>query len=524
MDRWAAWMAGRNGRQRAVLAVVLGAATALVMPPFHLLPLLWVSFPGLLWLLDGATTRRGAFAVGWFFGLGQFAAGLHWVAHSFLTDPERFAWMIPFAIGGLAAGLALFTGLTTLALRATGTRGWSRVVAFAALWMLFEWVRGWALTGFPWNLMGTAWTVVPAMLQPASVIGVYGLGLITVALAALPATLAAPRGRPGRRRPMAVGIALLALVGGWGTLRLSAAGPPDASAIESVRLRLVQPNIPQVEKWHPGLKVRNVGDQVALSRMRSADAEGTPLPPPTHVIWAETAVPFYLAETPDLLRLLGDTAPEDGLLLAGARRRLVEGGRVARLWNSLQAIDGDGRIIATYDKVHLVPFGEYVPFKEWLRIAKLTTGSVDFSPGDGRPTLRLPGLPPVAPLICYEAIFPGAVADPDDRPEWLLNITNDGWFGLSPGPYQHFAAVRLRAVEEGLPLVRVANTGISGVVDPFGRVTAYLELGRRGVLDAALPRPLPAATPFSRLGNALPVCLASVLLVACAGLARARRR
>jgi apolipoprotein N-acyltransferase len=235
--------------------------------------------------------------------------------------------------------------------------------------------------------------------------------------------------------------------------------------------------------------------------------------PPTHVIWGETMVPFPLANDVEALRLIGRATPRGGVTIVGAPRITARGQKPYRVWNSLHAVDPGGRVVATYDKAHLVPFGEYVPLRRFLGFAKLTQGRTDFSAGAGLTTLILPGLPPFSPLICYEVIFPGRVTGPGERPGWLLNLTNDSWFGRSSGPYQHFAAARLRAVEEGVTLVRVANSGISAIVDPYGRTVASLGLGRQGIIDGDLPAALVEPTPFARLGNATVLLLSISLTI-----------
>jgi apolipoprotein N-acyltransferase len=244
-------------------------------------------------------------------------------------------------------------------------------------------------------------------------------------------------------------------------------------------------------------------------------------PPPTHVIWAEAAAPFFLGETPEALALLAEATPKDGLTIVGTLRRSPPG-EPHQVWNSLLAVNGSGRVAATYDKAHLVPFGEYVPFRNVIGLSSVAAGTADFSRGPGIGTLSLPGLPPVSALICYEVIFPAEVADRDRRPDWLLNLTNDGWYGHSPGPYQHLAAARLRAVEEGLPLVRVANTGISAIADAYGRVTDQLPLGAQGLIDGPLPVALKSETVYGRLGNG--VVFVMVAVVAAAGFALGRRQ
>jgi len=276
----------------------------------------------------------------------------------------------------------------------------------------------------------------------------------------------------------------------------------------------VQANIDQRLKWEESERVNTLKKYLALSTQAGAA-------PVTHVVWPETALPYFLSTEPELLRILAQVVPPGGMLLTGAVRVDPPTVRPQQVWNSVHAIDEQGRVVATYDKFHLVPFGEYVPLRNILPLDKITPGTSDFAAGPGPMTLIVPGLPPVSPLVCYEAIFPGAVTPSSGpRPAWLLNVTNDAWFGDSAGPRQHFASARLRAIEEGLPLVRAANTGISAVVDPYGRVRAQLDLGRQGVIDSPLPEALPA-TLYARWGNAV---LLLLLLIGGGAIVALRRR
>ncbi|MEE8536340.1 MAG: apolipoprotein N-acyltransferase, partial [Kiloniellales bacterium] len=515
-------LAGRlsalRGWRGAVAAAGLGALSAGALPPIHLLPLLWLAFPGLLWLLDGARRRRDAFVLGWAFGAGHFAAGLYWIGHAFLVDAERFGAVMPFAGAGLAAGLALFPAAALVLVWSCGGRGLARVFALAGAWVFAEWLRSWVLTGFPWNLIGTVWAFADAPIQLAAATGVWGLSLVTIVAAAAPACLgaaatpaclgaaaapaslgaAAPGRGPARLLPWVLGLGLPALLWAGGELRLAFAPAPGEAVVEDTVLRIVQPSIDQRLKWQSDKRAGHVAGQMAMSEPGGAGETGGGAV--THIIWAETAVPFLLGEDPGLRRALSKVVPPGGVLLTGAPRRGQSDG-VQRVWNTLFALDEDGEVVAAYDKHHLVPFGEYTPLKALFGFAKLTVGASDFSAGEGLRTLSLPGLPPVSPLICYEVIFPGLVVAPGQRPGWILNVTNDAWFGVSSGPYQHFASARLRAVEEGLPLVRAANSGISAVIDAYGRVIARLGLGRVGIIDAPLPRPTQEKTPFGQLGN-----------------------
>ena len=493
LARAAAWCAGLSGWRRLLTAFLFGALAAAALPPVYLVPLLWPAFTGLLWLLNGVRGSAAAFALGWAFGAGFYFAGLYWVGIAFTVDAPRFGALAPVAVLALSAGLALFTALVTLVVHRVAWRGPARVLILAGAWLGAEWLRSWVLTGFPWNLIGTVWAFSAETIQLAALTGVWGLSWITLAAAAAPAVATEPGGRWRRWAPAGLGVLVLAAVFALSAGRLAVAPSPGERSVDGVMLRLVQPSIEQSDKWRRELRQQHVIDQMRLSVEPGFDAV-------THVVWAETAVPYILNRDETLRRALGQVVPEGGLLLTGAPREARAGGR-SGLWNTLFALDREGALVEAYDKVKLVPFGEYVPLRGLFGFSKLTEGRADFSSGVGRRTLALPGLPPVSPLICYEVIYPGQVTDPDRPPAWLLTVTNDAWFGRSSGPFQHFASARLRAVEEGLPLVRVANNGVSAVVDGYGRVLARLGLDQVGRIDSALPRPLESRTPFVIAGN-----------------------
>lgn len=491
-----------QGWRRFLAAAGFGAVLTAAMPPVDVTPAVFVAFTGLTWLLDGATGKRQAFFIGWSFGLGHFVTGLYWIANALVVDGLDFAWMIPFAMFGLPSYLAIYPGLAALATRLSRTKGIARIIFFACAWTLAEWLRGVALTGFSWNPTGLVWSNALPILQSLSIIGILGLGFITVLVASMPALLPSCAPPSWRWGPVAAGLVLLAALWGAGEWRL-AQGQTDL--VPNVRLRLVQPAIPQRDKWVRSLLDQHLQTQIDLSLL---PADG---PPPTHIIWAETAAPFVPSRDHMRRRWLSTAAPEGGSVIVGAVR-LVGDGVTEPVWrNGLLALGPEGVVLDAYDKFHLVPFGEYVPFAELLAFAKVATGGM-YTPGPGPRTLDLQGLPPFSPLICYEVIFSGEVKDPENQPSWLLNITNDAWYGYSAGPFQHFRISRLRAIEEGLPLVRVANNGISGVFDPYGRVVAKLALDEKGILDTGLPREIESRTVFSRHGE-LPI-LFSVVLIA----------
>ena len=494
---------------RATAALGLGATAPLAFAPLHLLPALFLSFGGLFLLLRTTRSVRGAFVLGWLFGLGSFAVGLSWVTEAFSVDAERFGALALPALAALSAGLALFPAASVAAARALAPDGgWRLLAAFAATWAGGEWLRSLLLTGFPWNLVGTAWGLADAPLQLASVVGIHGLGLLTVTIAALPALALATR----RAAPLLVSGGLVAAIWVFGLLRLSSPPPPD---VAGVRLRLVQPDVAQSLKWAPEERERILSRLVAMTRA-ATPGDGTP----TIVVWPETAVPYLVAEQPEIRASMISALPPGAALVTGAVRRATDFDSRPAMLNSILALDGTGEVFGDYDKIRLVPFGEYVPWR-WLlgRFPKLTVGSVDFIRGPPRAAMPVPGAPPAWPLVCYEAIFPHALPQGGTRPGWILTVTNDAWFGTSWGPHQHALAARLRAVELGLPLVRAANSGVSLVTDGYGRVRGSLALGTRGVLDATLPAAVQGGTPYARHGD-LPFGVAILALLVAAGFRR----
>jgi apolipoprotein N-acyltransferase len=500
------------GWRRYGLAFVLGLGAAAALPPVDLTPLVFACFPALLWLDDGSVTTAASFRLGYCFGLGYFLAGLYWIAAALFVDIAAFWWLVPFAALGLPAVMALYIGaalgVTHFAARRLDLSPTTRVFAFAIAWAIAEWVRGHALTGLPWNLIGYVWSGgfpgALAVLQTVAVTGIYGLSLITVLAASFPALLGAPSLAPlssaRRWAPAAVAAALILIPGVLGAARL-ANSPTRETAI---RLRIVQPSIAQTLKWDPAAAVGNLRRLIDLSSGPTPDRLAA-------VLWPEAATPFLLDRDAAARAQAAAVAPAGGYLITGALRANPAPAPVAQIWNSIEAFDRNGDTLAVYDKAHLVPFGEYVPFRGLLPLHKITAGTMDLSAGPGPRTLALAGLPPFAPLICYEAIFPGAIVDEAHRPDWLLNVTNDAWYGRTSGPFQHFAIARTRAVEEALPLVRVANNGVSGVVDANGRVLARINLDAVGHADVALPA-AGAPTLYGRVGDW--VLVAMLLLAA----------
>jgi apolipoprotein N-acyltransferase len=513
------------GWKRAVIAFIAGAASALAMAPINAWPILFVTFPIMIWLIDGAGAGKlggvpAAALSGWWFGFGYFVAGLYWIGYAFLVDAETFAWLLPFAVAGLPALLALFMAFGFALARLIWTRDATRILALAAALTVSEWLRGHILSGFPWNTFGYALTEPLALAQTAALIGIWGLTFLAVAIFASPAILIDDRGltrRPGL--PLLVSLALLATMGAYGAQRLSA---HPTHLVDKVKLRLMQPNLQQDVKFNYSAKNAVMAKYLALSD-RSTGPHSTGVKDATILIWPESAFPFFLAREADAMAKIADFLPAGTTLITGAVRPpdLTPGAKVTRAYNSIYVIGGDGTVLSVYDKLHLVPFGEYLPFQsamEKLGFVQLTKMRGGFIPGSRRRAMEVPNAPRVLPLICYEAIFSGAVVPRGERPGWIVNVTNDGWFGISSGPYQHLQQARLRAIEEGLPLVRAANTGISAVIDPVGRVVGHLTLGSEGVLDSGLPAAV-SAPPFTRTGD-IPVAI----IVALSALVALRRR
>jgi apolipoprotein N-acyltransferase len=408
---------------------------------------------------------------------------------------DSYQWMMPFAVLGLPLFLALFTALGFVIARTMWSNGPGRILAFAFGLSVSEWLRGHVLTGFPWNEFGYALANTSFVGQSASLVGVEGLTVIAAAVFAAPATLNDETGA-WRWRPPTIALGILVALAAFSAARLYISGETQFT---DTTVRIMQPNIPQDDKFRPSAKNEIMARYLALSQQKRSES-GT-LEKADILVWPESAFPFFLAKTPDALAQIGGLLEDDQILLTGAARLDESVPGKKRVFNSIHALGGDGSILATYDKVHLVPGGEFLPFQgalESLGIRQLTRLPGGFSPGEEPHNIVLPSGLKLGPLICYEAIFPTGVYD-DERPDALLNVTNDGWFGDTPGPHQHFAQARVRALEQGLPLIRAANTGISGVVDPLGRTLVSLPLGGEGAFDAKLPV-ASRATPYSRYG------------------------
>jgi apolipoprotein N-acyltransferase len=528
------------GWRRRLIAFFAGAVGALALAPVNCWPAMLASMMAAVWLIDGSAERnaqgatflpslRSAFWVGWWWGFGYFLAGLWWLGAPFLVEADEFAWALPLGVLALPTGLAFFSALGFAVSRAIWTSGPARIFALAVGLGASEWLRALILTGFPWNELGMALGGTLVLAQAASWVGLHGLTLATIAIFAAPATLI-DEGR-GRRAAAPSLLALVALVAlaAFGAWRLSA---PEAATVPGVKLRIMQPNIGQGADFRPENKDAIMRRYLDLSD-RATSPTSTGVADVTHLIWPESAFPFLLAQDPVALSQIADLLRGGATLITGAARAERASGETrTHYFNSIQVIDRRGALLNRYDKTRLVPFGEYLPFRGLLErfgLSQLVRSAPGgFEPGSGRRLLQTPGLPDALPMVCYEAIFPdelGALfGGGRGRAGFILNLTDDIWFGRTSGPYQHFAQARLRAIEQGLPLVRAANSGVSAVTDGLGRAIAELPLGVDGVLDASLPVARPP-TAYVRYGALGPAAIFVLCLVLCLGLRdRAGRR
>lgn len=467
--------------QRMIFALLCGGLATLTLPPFFWFILMLPAYSGLYLLLNSTDKGKHHFWTGWAFGLGYHASGLYWFANALLIDAEKFAWMIPFAVLGLPAILGIFYGLMALLWHNTKKRypqlilPMHQALIFAVLWLGMELARGYLFTGFPWNLPASSWAGSLPMLQPLHFLGAYGYSFYTVLLAIMPAIAWLSRAE----KPLLICLMMLILPFGYGQWRLY----QSPTEYTDTTLKIVQPSISQQLKWRPEQRIRTIEKHLLLSKPKEGESQAK------LIIWSESAYPYAIEPySPPLQYITQKIVPPQSHLFTGAVRFDAEG----NVYHGLSVVASDSSIPAQYDKIRLVPFGEFVPLRWLLPLQKITHGMKDFTPGKTQKIIALPDVPAVLPLICYEVIFPEmSQADADTpKPEWLLNLTNDGWYGESNGPYQHFAMARMRAVEQGLPMVRAANNGISAVIDPVGRIVASLSLNAVGVITHRLPKPL----------------------------------
>lgn len=489
------------------LAFLAGLVSACGFAPLGLWPLMLAGLAALLWLVETAPRLRSALARGWWFGFGQFVLGLNWIATAFTYQAAMPAWLGWIAVVLLSLYLAVFPAAAAgLAWRWGRNHRTALVLVLAAAWIVTEWLRATLFTGFAWNPVGVA--LLPSGLAAITPwIGTYGLSAIAILLGGTLLLLL----RAASRKAAAV--IALAVAAGGGLAWTMAPNPQGDGAL----IRVVQPNIGQQNKWDPEFREENY--------RRLANLTGRPTATPRLILWPEAATPDFLSlqrgARRQIATLLG---PNDLMLLGGVEMVFGPEGRSIAAYNSLFVLDPRANLRGRYDKAHLVPYGEYLPMRPILSaigLSRLAPGDLDFWSGSGPRTLALPGFGSAGIQICYEIIFSGHVVDSANRPDFIFNPSNDAWFGAW-GPPQHLAQARLRAIEEGLPVIRATPTGISAVIDANGRLLHSLPLGTAGAIDADLPAAAPP-TLFARFGNALPFVFA-VLLIAAAIAVRRKAR
>lgn len=496
-------------------ALFCGLLAVLSQPPVSFPWILFVAIPGLYVLWSRAATPRRAFGIGWAAGVGYFGGGMHWIVEPFLVDAATFGWMIPFAVFGMSTGLALFWGAGFWLAKRLAPTGWGAPLALSASWVAMEWLRGNILTGFPWGLLGYAWIDTP-MMQSAAWVGIYGVTLGTVLAGAMIGSLFTPLPRRQQLVAFCGTIACLTLVWLDGRARLAEPAPGDTGR---PMIGLIQPNVAQKDKWQPALRGVQLAD--LLEKTRTLSERGAEV-----IVWPEAASPYPVDPAPQLHALIADTLKPGAVVLAGGLRFEGRGTAEQSVYNSLVAIGPDARTLATYDKRHLVPFGEYLPLDSLLTAIGLRSmvalpGGMSSGEETGR-RLKIGGLPPFVPMICYEAIFPAEIMARGSDAEWLVQVTNDAWFGRHVGPYQHLVQARVRAIERGLPLVRAANTGISAIVDARGRIRSSLPLNEAGALIGRLPSRV-QGTIYARY-EAIPFGFLTLLMLLSAWVSGRKRR
>lgn len=465
-----------TGWRQLAACLLAGAMASLALPPFGLVPLaLALSYPALC-IARTDSTRRAAL-IGGVAGFGWFLASIWWISLSLVTGDSNFWPLLPLPLIGIPLLLSFFWVPAAAAAHRVARHEAGRLAAVMLCLGLSEWARGYVATGFPWNAPGYLFAAHLTLLQAAGLVGLYALSLLAIGWSLAPAFWLA-----GQRR-LALGLGLiLPVLMVYGAVRLAATPTPVDEIPKMVRI--VQPAVPQHEKWDRGLRPQHLGRLQDLSR--------TAKPVPPLIIWPETAFAGLLDREGDRLRQTAwETLPFDGWLITGVPRFDSQ----RRLYNSAALIRADGQVETVYDKRRLVPFGEFVPFRAFFPFADALVGPVDFSPGAQNRLVPVPGYGNLQLLICYETLFPGVgrgIGDGELRPDILVNLTNDAWFGHTPGPWQHLAQARMRAVEEGVAMIRVANTGISAGFDPMGREIVRIGLGESGFADLVVPPPLPA--------------------------------
>ena len=489
---------------KKTLCLAAGALSVLALPPYYMLPLLFISFSWLLLCLSKATSGKQAFAYGYWFGFGWFACGFSWVGNALLIDIAAFGWLYPITLFASGAFFGLFIGAPAY-FTYCFKKPYAQWLAFAALWVIFEWIRSFILTGFPWNLLGSVLAFSPQTIQTAALFGTYGLSLLVLLGVSAPTLIFIYRNKISVTIATSTILLISIFIYAFGAWRIQ----NISDETSDINIRIVQPSIPQAMKWDNASLENNFLEYIRLSKSK-------PLDNIDFVIWGETATPYPLDIEKYYRELITEAVPPKGYLITGLVRYEFESAYDYRPLNSMFILNKQGEIVDFYDKSHLVPFGEYMPLRKFLPdwIKPITQTVADFKSGKAHKVFKLKNYPSFGALICYEIIFPSEIINPSNKPEFLVNLTNDGWYGDSSGPRQHLVSTQLRAVEEGITIIRAANTGISAVISPIGKIVAFLPLNHKNILDITLPKQLSLPTLYGKYGNFIPLtlCLVNILL------------
>ncbi len=481
------------------ISFILGLLSALAFAPIFLFPILLFTFSYFLFLISCAT-KKSSFLLGWWFGFGYFIAGLYWISFALLVDINSFGWLIPFAVLLIPAITAIYIGLLTLLTKILSKNKYQLLVNFICLWVLFEIIRVNILTGLPWLLLGYSLCFSDTLLQSSSVFGIYGLSFVVLCIACTPYLLLDCY----KKLDLAfiITASLIFIINfAFGYFRLQ----NSTADLSNSMVRIVQANISQNLKWDHDERLNNIMKHINLTKQNNDKID--------YVIWPESAIPFPVSLQNRLK--FNDLIPKNSFLIAGGVR-VNDERNPTKIWNSIFVINSNGQIIDFYDKIHLVPFGEYVPLKKFIPATKITHGAIDFSSGPNLKTIKVSNnLPSFAPLICYEAYFPEDIILKEHLPDFIVNFTNDAWYGNTSGPYQHLYMTKLRAIEQGIPIIRAANTGISAIIDPYGRILKMLPLNKEGIIDLQLPKALKITTIYSKYLNTIIFSIIPIFFLIC---------
>ncbi|MFN7038654.1 MAG: apolipoprotein N-acyltransferase [Alphaproteobacteria bacterium] len=481
---------------KAIISFILGGMVSFTFAKFFLFPFIFC-FSAFLLLIKTSNTKKESFYIGWSFGFGYFSISLHWVAWALFTDTDKFIWLLPVSNIVFPAALGLYIAAVALFTYKFNKNKMLGLI-FALNWVIIEYIRSKLFTGFPWNLIGYSFGFSLELLQLASIIGIYGLSFFAMIISLIPYIYFSKV-----KNKFFIIFGTICLIGSsyiYGKIRLK-----NQTEFHDINLHIVQGNISQHDKWKEDMRFDNLSTYMKLSSNSKENA---------YVIWPESAVPYNIEDI-ELLKYISKIIPKEGLLITGSIR-LEQYDNEEKWWNSISFINSEGKIISNYNKTHLLPFGEYIPFRHLIpaSLDKITYGIGDFERGIGPVTLNIDNkLPEVSPIICYEAIFPNIIVNRDHRPKWILKVTNDGWFANSNGPHQHFHMARVRAIEQGLALVRSANTGISAVIDSYGKIITSLPLGMQGVIKEKLPKALAEKTIYAKYGDKIILAIFIMLYI-----------